>query len=230
MNKKQIFILLFLCTCFLNTVQASYTVSGSVKDQDGNIVKKGTVTLIKEADGSEIKKTKLNRKGNFKLKKISSGKYTLNIDAGVKNSSPVSVMDDNVENLDLVINIVKEPQQKDNEDSKISSLNKPEQLQALNTPLQTQKESDLLPQVRQFEQVDKLQFEDQFFEYESNLRELKNQIDSLKSIVTAFEKKQTMPNVNREILDLIKIPEFQYRIELKNGTVVMGNILSETNS
>ena len=201
MNKKQIFNLLFFFTCFLNTVQANYTVSGSVKDQDGNIIKKGTVTLIKDADGSEVKKTKLNRKGDFKLKKISSGKYTLNIDAGVKNSSPISVMDDNIENIDLIINIVKAAEQNDNEDSKISSLNKPDQLQTLNTPLQTQKESDLLPQVRQFEQVDKLQFEDQFFEYESNLRELKNQIDSLKSIVTAFEKKQTMPNVNREILD-----------------------------
>ena len=111
MNKKQIITLLFFCSCFLNTVQANYTVSGSVKDQDGNIIKKGTVTLIKDADGSEVKKTKLNRKGDFKLKKISSGKYTLNIDAGVKNSSPVSVMDGNVENLDLIINIVKKLEQ-----------------------------------------------------------------------------------------------------------------------
>ena len=39
-----------------------------------------------------------------------------------------------------------------------------------------------------------------------------------------------MPNVSREILDLIKVPEFQYRIELKNGTVVLGDILSETDS
>ena len=230
MNKKQIFIILFFCTCFFNTVQASYTVSGSVKDQDGNIIRKGTVTLIKETDGSEVKETKLNRKGEFKLKKISSGNYTVNIDAGGKNSSPVSVMDDDVKNLDLIINLVKEVEKKDNEDSKIPTQNKPSQLQTLNTPLQTQKESDLLPQVRQFGQVDKLQFEDQFFEYESNLRELKNQIDSLKSIVTAFEKKQTMPNVSRDILDLIKIPEFQYRVELKNGTIVMGDILSETDS
>ena len=59
---------------------------------------------------------------------------------------------------------------------------------------------------------------------------LKNQIDSLKSIVTAFEKKQTMPNISRELLDLIKVPEFQHRIELKNGTVVLGDILSETGS
>ena len=139
MNKKQIFNLLFFFTCFLNTVQANYTVSGSVKDQDGNIIKKGTVTLIKDADGSEVKKTKLNRKGDFKLKKISSGKYTLNIDAGVKNSSPIAVMDDNIENIDLIINIVKEAEQNDNEDSKISSLNKPDQLQTLNTPLKHKK-------------------------------------------------------------------------------------------
>ena len=45
-----------------------------------------------------------------------------------------------------------------------------------------------------------------------------------------MKKKQTMPNVSREILDLIKVPEFQYRIELKNGTVVLGDILSETDS
>ena len=52
----------------------------------------------------------------------------------------------------------------------------------------------------------------------------------MKSIVIAFEKIQTMPNVSREILDLIKVPEFQYRVELKNGTVVLGDILSETDS
>ena len=103
-------------------------------------------------------------------------------------------------------------------------------MQTLNTPLKTENKNDLLPQLRPYDQVDRLDFEDQFFEYESNLRELKNQIDSLKSIVTAFEKKQTMPNVNKEILDLIKVPEFQYRVELKNGTVVMGDILSETDS
>ena len=39
-----------------------------------------------------------------------------------------------------------------------------------------------------------------------------------------------MPNVSREILDLIKVPDFQYRIELKNGTVVLGDILNEADS
>ena len=95
---------------------------------------------------------------------------------------------------------------------------------------QPEPEKSLLPVVREFDQVEKLEYEDQFFEYESNLRQLKNQIDSLKSIVTAFEKKQTMPNLSREILDLIKTPEFQYRVELKNGTVVMGDVISESDS
>ena len=230
MNKKRIFIKLFLCACFFNTLQANYIVSGSVKDQNGNIIKKGSVILINISSGLEVKKTKLNRKGEFKLKKVSSGKYTINIDAGGKESSPVSVMDDDVENLNLIVNTVDEQNVGKSAALKISSQVELNQLQTLNTPLQTKEEIDLLPQVRQFEQVDKLQFENQFFEYESNLRELKNQVDSLKSIVTAFEKKQTMPNVSRDILDLIKIPEFQYRIELKNGTIVKGDILSETDS
>ncbi len=110
----------------------------------------------------------------------------------------------------MIINLIK---------WEVATWDKQKEIENLNTPLKTENEEALLPQLRPFEQVDKLQFEDQFFEYESNLRLLKNQIDSLKSIVTAFEKKQTMPNVSREILDLIKVPEFQYRIELKNGTV-----------
>ncbi|GIT40561.1 MAG: hypothetical protein Ct9H300mP9_4110 [Candidatus Neomarinimicrobiota bacterium] len=48
--------------------------------------------------------------------------------------------------------------------------------------------------------------------------------------MAAFEEKQEMPNVTRELLDLIKVPEYQYRIELRNGTVVMGDILEESGS
>ena len=54
--------------------------------------------------------------------------------------------------------------------------------------------------------------------------------DSLKSVVKGYEKKQTMPNVGREILDLIKIPEYQHRVELQNGTIVSGALLEETDS
>ena len=59
---------------------------------------------------------------------------------------------------------------------------------------------------------------------------IKEEIDSLKSVVKGYQKKQTMPNVGREILDLIKIPDFQHRVELQNGTVVSGSIIQESDS
>ena len=49
-------------------------------------------------------------------------------------------------------------------------------------------------------------------------------------MVKGYEKGQSMPNISREILDLIKIPETQSRIELQNGTVVSGEILQESDS
>ncbi len=206
----------------------NYTISGSVQNEAGETIKKGSVVLVNKTDGAEIKKTKISRKGKFKLKKIANGKYQINVDADGKGSLPVSVMDDDVK--DLVVIVINANKVDKPEETEPIAAAQPAESQTLDTPLKTKEEEDLLPQVRAFDQVDKLQFEDQLFEYESNLRVLKNQIDSLKSIVTAFEKKQTMPNVSREILDLIKIPEFQYRIELKNGTVVLGDILSETDS
>jgi len=228
MNRHRINILLLSAIIGFAYAKDSYTISGIVQNESGETLKKGSVILVNKTDGAEIKKTKISKKGKFKLKKIATGKYQINVDADGKGSLPVNVMDDDVKDLVVIIkkdNKVDQPE----ETAPITTLD-PEETQTLETPLKTKKEEDLLPQVREFDQVDKLQFEDQFFEYESNLRVLKNQIDSLKSIVTAFEKKQTLPNVSREILDLIRVPEFQYRIELKNGTVVLGDILSETDS
>ena len=229
MNRiKKYSVLLFFILGFAFS-KNTYTISGSVKNEAGDIVKKGSVILVKKQDGSEIKKTKINRKGEFKLKKIQTGKYQINVDAEGKGSLDVNVMDGDVK--DLIVILINNAPEKD-DSVEITAVNEPiqEKDSTLDTPLKTKTVEDLLPQVRAFNQVDRMQFEDQFFEYESNLRVLKNQIDSLKSIVTAFEKKQTMPNVSREILDLIKVPEFQYRIELKNGTVVLGDILNETDS
>ena len=230
MNKiKKYLVLLFFILGF-GFSKNTYTISGSVKNEAGEIIKKGSVVLVKKQDGSEIKKTKINRKGEFKLKKIQTGKYQINVNAEGKGSLNVDVMDSDVENL--VITLINDAREKDDSIEMKTDNNaiQKEGGSTLDTPLRTKKAEDLLPQVRAFDQVDRLQFQDQFFEYESNLRVLKNQIDSLKSIVTAFEKKQTMPNVSREILDLIKVPEFQYRIELRNGTVVLGDILNETDS
>ena len=228
MNRHRINILLLSAIIGFAYAKDSYTISGSVQNESGETIKKGSIVLVNKADGAEVKKTKISRKGKFKLKKIATGKYQINVDADGKGSLPVNVMDGDIKDLLVIIkndNKIDTPK----EATPIATVQS-EETQTLDTPLKTKKEEELLPQVRAFDQVDKLQFEDQFFEYESNLRVLKNQIDSLKSIVLAFEKKQTMPNVSREILDLIKVPEFQYRIELKNGTVVLGDILSETDS
>ena len=208
----------------------TYTISGSVQNEAGETIKKGSVVLVNKTDGSEIKKTKINRKGKFKLKKITPGKYQINAEAEGKGSLPIDVVDNDIKDLVVIIKNSDDKKIDTSENIAVITPEKTETVQALDTPLKTEKTGDLLPQVRAFDQVDKLQFEEQFFEYESNLRVLKNQIDSLKSIVIAFEKKQTMPNLSRELLDLIKVPEFQYRVELKNGTVVLGDILSETDS
>ena len=39
-----------------------------------------------------------------------------------------------------------------------------------------------------------------------------------------------MPDISREILEMINVPNFHHRIELQNGTVVLGNIEEETDS
>ena len=87
-----------------------------------------------------------------------------------------------------------------------------------------------LPQQKEQKSNQQLKFDELFFEYESNLKALEIEVDSLKNVVKGYEKGQSMPNISREILDLIKIPETQSRIELQNGTVVSGEILQESDS
>lgn len=67
-----------------------------------------------------------------------------------------------------------------------------------------------------------------FFEVKSNLEFLQHQIDSLKQVLKVYEKKQPLPTINEDLLNLIKLPQFQHRIELTNGTVVMGEIIQES--
>jgi hypothetical protein len=37
-----------------------------------------------------------------------------------------------------------------------------------------------------------------------------------------------MPSINKELLNLIRIPELKHRVELTNGTIVIGEILEES--
>ena len=64
----------------------------------------------------------------------------------------------------------------------------------------------------------------------SNIIAFDKPVARLENSCNSLSFSADLKKIALEILDLIKIPEFQYRIELKNGTVVMGDILSETDS
>lgn len=68
----------------------------------------------------------------------------------------------------------------------------------------------------------------EFFDYRLDMEALQQQVDSLKAIVKVYQKKNTMPPVDKKLLDLIPIPENQQRIILQNGTVVVGTITGES--
>ena len=80
------------------------------------------------------------------------------------------------------------------------------------------------------EKATKLPKGEPFFDYKDDLDDLQIQIDSLKKVIKVLERKKAMPIINEELLNLIKLPELQHRVELTNGTVVMGEIIEETAS
>ena len=87
-----------------------------------------------------------------------------------------------------------------------------------------------LPPIRDPENkvVEKLDSGEPFFEIKSSIDMLRQQVDSLKKIISVYEEgKGAIPNINEELLNLIKIPQLRHRIELQNGTVVNGEIIEE---
>ena len=163
--------------------------------------------IIEDGDGKNFGKEKSGRNGDFTFKKLKlfPGEYLLKGNHKIDGSGEVRFFVDSTDiELTLVIpNPVVEP------------------------IISTQ---ERLPQQKSIPEEETLKFDEYFFEYESNLKSLKEEIDSLKSVVKGYQKKQTMPNIGREILDLIKIPDFQHRVELQNGTVVSGSIIQESDS
>ena len=103
MNRHRINILLLSAVIGFAYAKDSYTISGSVQNESGETIKKGSIVLVNKADGAEVKKTKISRKGKFKLKKIATGKYQINVDADGKGSLPVNVMDGDVKDLLVII-------------------------------------------------------------------------------------------------------------------------------
>ena len=90
-------------------------------------------------------------------------------------------------------------------------------------------ESDPLPDVRILrKETDKLEVDEPFFELKSSIDLLHQQVDSLKKVISTYEKgKGAIPTIDEELLNLIKVPQLRHRIELQNGTIVNGEIIEE---
>lgn len=86
-----------------------------------------------------------------------------------------------------------------------------------------------LPEVREMgDKVGKLPLDEPFFELKSSIDILHQQIDSLKRVISVYEKgRGPIPTIDEELLNLIKIPQLRHRIELQNGTIVNGEIIEE---
>ena len=86
-----------------------------------------------------------------------------------------------------------------------------------------------LPEVREMrDKTDKLPLDEPFFELKSSIDILHQQIDSLKRVISVYEKgRGPIPTIDEELLNLIKIPQLRHRIELQNGTIVNGEIIEE---
>ena len=96
LNKVFLGVLITLFSSVL-FAQKPRTVSGTLINSDGDGIKGITVLLLSE-DGTETNRDETSKKGDFKLKKIPPGNYTLEADGGEsgKISSPVEVSDKNV--------------------------------------------------------------------------------------------------------------------------------------
>ena len=212
MIKYRFLFSFFVCVVFLEA-KDKFKVEGSVVDQNNNGVK-GTKLYLIDTNKDTIKTENSGRKGKFKFKKILEGDYVLKgISDDIGSGGIKFSLKKDINDLNLIIR----PKKEAVTSNKTSSLTEEQKVEKI-------------PQQKSLPEKETLKFEEYFFEYDTNIKQLQLEIDSLKSVVKGYEKKQTMPNVSRDILDLIKIPEYQHRVELQNGTIVSGSILDESDS
>ena len=193
--------------------KTKFDVTGIVIGENGERLKKVKLTIFNDL-GKKVESGKTKKGGEFKFKKMKAGDYR--IVGEHKEEGEVSV-DFSITRKDVDLKIEFQSELID-ESPIVADLNE------VAVPLVP------LPQQKEQKSNQQLKFDELFFEYESNLKALEIEVDSLKNVVKGYEKGQSMPNISREILDLIKIPETQSRIELQNGTVVSGEILQESDS
>lgn len=217
MNKFLSFILI-INTLFAVDMKAKrkkeFVVTVTIINQDGSGIKKSRVVLL-DKDGEKIKDGKTNKNGQYSFKKLKAGSYTLLAEHksegdGEKKFNLLG------KDLDFTIKLNSDLPVKELVDDDLD----------LNQFIKNEK----LPDQRKVQNDKNLKFEELFFDYETNLNALKEEIDSLKSVVKGYQKGQTMPILSEKILDVIKIPSFQHRVELQNGTVVSGDLIQESDS
>tara|TARA_B100001250_G_scaffold407507_1_gene428377 strand:+ start:288 stop:1349 length:1062 start_codon:yes stop_codon:yes gene_type:complete len=196
--------------------KTDFRITGFIQERDGSGVK-GAQIFILNSEDEEIANSKSKKDGEFKIKKkLKAGSYKLIAKHKKKgNGETLFTLEKN--DLDLIVIIT------NTEDIDTAEENNSSEIIEKYEPI-------TLPRQEKKDVKNQIKFEETFFEYESSLKKLKSEIDSLKTIVRGYEKKQSMPNLDRDILDLIQVPSFQNRIQLQNGTIVMGNILQESDS
>lgn len=67
----------------------------------------------------------------------------------------------------------------------------------------------------------------EFYELETDINELRRELDELRDEIQRYRNKVNMPLIREEIKRSVKAPEMNYRVLLKNGTVIEGDITDE---
>ena len=196
LNKVFIGVLITLFSSVL-FAQKPRTVSGTLINSDGDGIKGITVLLLSE-DGTETNRDETSKKGDFKLKKIPPGDYTLEADGGEagKISSPVEVSDKNVKLGDITL--------------AIETVEAPKAPEAIEVPSQTSK-----PEPAAFQPdpgkdyiLNELSFE--IKKMTAELKYLNEEIENLK----ALSKMWVNP-----------LAIYSKEIIMKNGSTVFGKIV-----
>ncbi|MEE9166336.1 MAG: hypothetical protein V3U24_02580 [Candidatus Neomarinimicrobiota bacterium] len=67
-----------------------------------------------------------------------------------------------------------------------------------------------------------------FFQVGTNIKLFREEIDSLKGIIRYFDiAEKGLPEIDEEILNILKLPTLRHKVTLKNGTVFVGELLAE---
>ena len=191
-----------------------FTVTGIVINGEGDGIKKARLVVL-DSEGEKIKEEKSKKGGKFIFKKLKAGSYTLLAEHKSEGDGESRF---NLIGKDLDLRI------------QLKSDMPVQEVPKSGLDLNKFTEQEKLPKQRKEQSNQKLKFEDLFFNYETNLKALKTEIDSLKSVVKGYQKGQKMPNVSKDLLNVIKVPTFQHRVELQNGTVVSGDLIEESDS